>query len=71
MKWYIYLVRGFMASFSIFISGVLSQTSSGAAAGAMSTFPAMFLTTMVSVSISQGPEVAVGAIGPLMMGGLV
>ena len=71
VKWYIYLARGFMASCSIFISGILSQTSSGAAAGAMSTFPAMFLTTMVSVSISQGPEVAVGAIGPLMMGGLV
>ena len=71
VKWYIYLARGLMASFTIFISGVLSQTSSGVAAGAMSTVPAMFLTTMVSVSISQGPEVAAGAIGPLMMGGLV
>ena len=71
VKLHIYLARGLMASLSIFISGILSQTSPGAAAGAMSTFPAMFLTTMVSVSISQGPEVAAGAIGPLMLGGLV
>ena len=37
-------------------------------AGIASVFPAIFLTTMVSVWISQGEAVQAGAIGPLMLG---
>lgn len=70
VKWYVHLARGFVASLAIFASGVLSQSGSGVAAGAVSTFPAMFITTMVSVSLAQGADVSTGAIGPLLLGGI-
>ena len=70
VKWYVHLARGFVASLAIFASGVLSQSGSGVAAGAVSTFPAMFITTMVSVSLAQGTDVSTGAIGPLLLGGI-
>ena len=69
VKWYVHFLRGFVASLAILASGILSQTGSGVAAGAVSTFPAMFITTMVSVSLSQGADVSTGAIGPLLLGG--
>ena len=70
VKWYVHFLRGLVASLAIFVSGVLSQTGSGVAAGAISTFPAMFITTIVSVSIAQGADVSTGAIGPLLLGGI-
>ena len=70
VKWYVHLARGFVASLAIFASGVMSQSGSGVAAGAVSTFPAMFITTMVSVSLAQGADVSTGAIGPLLLGGI-
>ena len=69
VKWYIHIARGVVAAAAIFVSGVLSQTDAGIAAGAASTFPAIFLTTMVSVSLAQGADVSTGAIGPLILGG--
>ena len=42
----------------------------GLMAGLASTFPAIFLTTMVSLWISQGQAVTQGAAGPMMLGGL-
>lgn len=69
VKWYIHLARGVVAGTAIFVSGVLSQTDAGIAAGAASTFPAIFLTTMVSVSLAQGADVSTGAIGPMILGG--
>ena len=65
----VHFIRGISAAIAIFISGVLSQTSLGVLAGAMITFPIIFLTTLVSVSLTQGPEVATGAIGPMTLGG--
>lgn len=65
----VHFIRGISAAIAIFISGVLSQTSLGVLAGAMITFPVIFLTTLVSVSLTQGPEVATGAIGPMTLGG--
>ena len=70
VKWYIHLSRGIAASVFIFISGVLSQNGAGTLAGLMTTFPAIFATTMISVSLAQGAEVSTGAIGPLIMGGM-
>lgn len=70
VKWYTHLTRGFAASICIFISGVLSQSGAGKIAGIMTTFPAIFATTMVSVSLAQGADVSTGAIGPLIMGGM-
>ena len=69
VKWYIHLARGIVAAAAIFVSGILSQTDAGIAAGAASTFPAIFLTTMVSVSLAQGADVSTGAIGPMILGG--
>lgn len=65
-----HLSRGIAASVFVFISGVLSQSGAGKLAGLMTTFPAIFATTMVSVSLAQGAEVSTGAIGPLIMGGM-
>lgn len=65
-----HLSRGIAAAVFVFISGVLSQIGVGKLAGLMSTFPAIFATTMVSVSLAQGAEVSTGAIGPLIMGGM-
>lgn len=69
VKWYIHVARGLVAGAAIFVSGILSQTDAGIAAGAASTFPAIFLTTMVSVSLAQGADVSTGAIGPMILGG--
>ena len=71
VKWYTHLARGIAAAIAIFASGYLSQSGAGIAAGAMTTFPAIFGTAMVSVSLAQGADVSTGAIGPLMMGGMV
>lgn len=65
-----HLSRGVAAAVFVFISGVLSQIGVGKLAGLMSTFPAIFATTMISVSLAQGAEVSTGAIGPLIMGGM-
>ena len=70
VKWYINLIRGCGTFVVMFISGVLSQTDAGAVAGTLTTFPAVFLTTMVSVSLAQGADVVTGAIGPIMIGGM-
>ena len=66
---HIHLIRGLAAATAIFISGVLSQTNMGVIAGAMVTFPSIFITTLVSVSLSQSPDVATGAVGPMTLGG--
>ena len=71
VKWYIHLLRGVAGSAAIFVSGYFSQSGAGVAAGAMTTFPAVFGTAMVSVSLSQGAEVCTGAVGPMLMGGMV
>ena len=71
VKWYIHMCRGIAACIAIFISGVLSQIPGlGVAAGAMTSFPGIFGTTMVSVSLAQGADVSTGAIGPLLLGGM-
>lgn len=70
VKLHIHLMRGLAAAIAIFVSGILSQTGLGIIAGAMVTFPAIFLTTMVSVSLAQGADVSTGAIGPMLFGGM-
>ena len=70
VKWYVHLCRGLAAFCALFICGIMSQMGLGVVAGAMGSFPAVFLTTMVSVSLSQSADVATGAIGPLIMGSI-
>lgn len=64
--WGTLAMRGVLAGCAIGISILLS--SFGALAGIASVFPAIFLTTMVSIWISQGEAVQGGAVGPMMLG---
>ncbi len=62
--------RGFAAAIAIGVAVWLSQQGSPLLAGIASVFPAIFLTTMVALWISQGEEVPSGAVGPMMLGSM-
>jgi hypothetical protein len=62
-------IRGCMASISVFTAIMLSQIDS-VAAGFASTFPAIFLTAMASLWLSQGEGVPIGAVGPMVLGSI-
>ena len=66
--WSNLLARGFLAAAAIGFSVWLSSTGNALASGLASTFPAIFLTTMVSLWISQGEAVPSGAVGPMILG---
>ena len=57
-----------LAATAIALSVLLAQSGSPLLAGIASVFPAIFLTTMVSVWLSQGEAVQAGAVGPMMLG---
>ena len=61
------LSRGWMAATAIALAVWLSDQSP-LLAGMASVFPAIFMTTMVSLWISQGESVQAGAVGPMMLG---
>jgi len=63
------LSRGIGAAIAIGIAVYLSGLGMPLIAGLASVFPAIFLTSMVGLWISQGPEVPTGAAGPMMLGG--
>ena len=69
VEWYIHCLRGLAAMFCIFISNWLSSSGLGLFAGAFSGFPAIFSTSIVSVSLTQGASVSTGAVGPMIIGG--
>ena len=69
VHWYTHIYRGLAAAFCICISSWLSSSGLGLFAGAFSGFPAIFSTTMVSVSLAQGASVSTGAVGPMIIGG--
>ncbi len=62
--------RGIAAATAIGVAVWLSQQGSPLLAGIASVFPAIFLTTMVALWISQGEEVPSGAVGPMMLGSM-
>ena len=62
------LARGVLAAAAIATAVGISSVGGALAAGLASTFPAIFITTMVSLWISQGEAVQVGAVGPMMLG---
>ena len=66
-----YLARGTLAGCAIGLAVGISQVSD-VAAGMSSAFPAIFLTTMVSLRWSHGAAsgISAGAIGPLALGSL-
>lgn len=69
VHWYTHILRGLAAAICICISSLLSSSGLGLFAGAFSGFPAIFSTTMVSVSLAQGASVSTGAVGPMIIGG--
>ncbi len=60
--------RGVLAGCAIAVALALGHVGSSFVAGMASVFPAIFLTTLVSLWISQGSAVPLGAVGPMMLG---
>jgi hypothetical protein len=65
----ILLARGLMAATAIGASVWVAGLGYPLLAGLASVFPAIFLTSMVSLWISQGPSVPRGAAAPMLLGG--
>lgn len=63
------LFRGLLAGAAIGIAVLLSEHGGAMLAGIAAVFPAIFLTTMCALWISQGETVGAGAAGPMMLGG--
>ena len=61
------LSRGTLAASAIGCAVAIASLNP-LAAGLAATFPAIFLTTMVSLWLSQGEAVQAGAVGPMMLG---
>ena len=62
------LARGMLAGLAIGTSVWMSGLGIPLLAGIASVFPAIFLTTMIAVWVSQGKAVQAGAVGPMMLG---
>ena len=62
------LSRGLLAGLAVGFSAWISGLGLPILAGMASVFPAIFLTTMVSIWLSQGEAVQSGAVGPMMLG---
>lgn len=69
VKWYIHCIRGLAAFLCICCTSLLNSSGLGLFAGAFSGFPAIFSTSIVSVSLAQGASVSTGAVGPMIIGG--
>lgn len=62
-----YVLRGILAALAVGVSVLLSSLNP-IVAGILSVFPAIFLTAMVSLWVSQGQAVPAGAAAPMMLG---
>ena len=62
------LARGTLAAAAIAAAVWLAGFGGPLLSGMAAVFPAIFLTTMVSLWISQGEAVQAGAVGPMMLG---
>lgn len=62
------LARGGLAALAIAAAVGIGQAGGELLAGMVSVFPAIFLTTMVSLWLAQGEAVPAGAVGPMMIG---
>jgi len=63
------VLRGSAAAIAIGIAVWLSGLSYPFISGLISTFPAIFLTSMIALWLAQGQDVPQGAAGPMMLGG--
>lgn len=66
--WLSLLSRGVLAAGAIGFSVWLSSVGGALASGLAATFPAIFVTTMVSLWLAQGEAVPTGAVGPMILG---
>lgn len=64
------LARGAAAAAAIAGASAIAQSGWTVASGVASTFPAIFLTTMVATWIAQGSAVPMGATAPMVLGSL-
>ena len=62
------MARGLAAATAIGLAVYLSGLGLPLLAGLSSVFPAIFMTTMVGLWLSQGPDVPLGAAGPMLLG---
>jgi len=62
------LGRGVLAAGAIGLSVLVAASGHPLLAGVASVFPAIFLTSMVSLWLAQGQAVPIGAVGPMMLG---
>ena len=62
------LGRGLLAGLAVGGAVWLTNVGGPLAAGVATVFPAIFLTTMVSLWLAQGEAVPAGAVGPMMLG---
>ena len=62
------IARGVFAALAVSVAVVWSRLGGPLAAGMASVVPVIFLTTMVSLWLSQGEAVQSGAVGPMMLG---
>lgn len=60
--------RGVGAAGAVALAVWIAHVGSPLLAGMASVFPAIFLTTMLSLWLAQGETVPVGAVGPMMLG---
>ena len=65
------LSRGVLAATAVATAILIASSGFEVAAGIASVFPAIFLTTMVSLWWSQGQAVPLGAVGPITLGSVV
>ena len=63
------VLRGSAAALALGIAVWFSSLSYPFVSGLISTFPAIFLTSMIALWLAQGQDVPQGAAGPMMLGG--
>ena len=68
VSWQMLISRGVLAGSCIVLAVWLSGLGLPLLSGLASVFPAIFLTTMAALWISQGEAVQSGAVGPMMLG---
>ena len=71
VKFVALISRGALAATAIAAAVAIASSGFPVAAGVASVFPAIFLTTMVSLWWSQGEAVPLGAVGPIVLGSIV
>lgn len=62
------LVRGGFAASAIGVATWIAAVGHPVLAGMVSVFPAIFLTTMLSLFLAHGEALPAGAVGPMMLG---